>query len=157
MKYEIWNHYKFTVFFYKSSVKPSLEMLYICYRASVYMHWCTRQTVHHNGFFFFCCCIAPWSPQLSPFGSPLHMGRKLKCWAGRRQTVKPHERDAVRFCDMRRAAQPACGVANRAAAHSSVFFSNHSPLTPLPDWLLHAAASSDIGSNNNKFIDTMQS
>lgn len=53
MKYEIWNHYKFTVFFYKSSVKPSLEMLYICYRASVYMHWCTRQTVHHNGFFFF--------------------------------------------------------------------------------------------------------
>lgn len=27
MKYEIWNHYKFTVFFYKSSVKPSLEML----------------------------------------------------------------------------------------------------------------------------------
>lgn len=154
MKYEIWNHYKFTVFFYKSSVKPSLEMLiervFTCTDAQ-------DKPFITTVFFFFCCCIAPWSPQLSPFGSPLHMGRKLKCWAGRRQTVKPHERDAVRFCDMRRAAQPACGVANRAAAHSSVFFSNHSPLTPLPDWLLHAAASSDIGSNNNKFIDTMQS
>lgn len=72
MKYEIWNHYKFTVFFYKSSVKPSLEMLYICYRASVYMHWCTRQTVHHNGFFFLLLHCTLVAAVISLWVSPAH-------------------------------------------------------------------------------------